>query len=64
MKNIEKTHKERRGKSLSLVLTAPGRKSLWQGYGDLILQLLEVNIYLKKEMHMTNAPKEEGWRMS
>jgi hypothetical protein len=45
-------------------LTAPGRKSLWQGYGDLILQLLEVNIYLKKEMHMTNAPKEEGWRMS
>ena len=32
--NIEKTHKEKRGKSLSLVLTTPGRESLWQCWRD------------------------------
>ena len=35
MKNIEKTHKERRGKSLSLFLTTLGRESLWQSWYDL-----------------------------
>lgn len=35
MKNIEATHKERQSKSLSLVLTASGRESLWQYWDDL-----------------------------
>ena len=35
MKNIDKTHKERRRKFLSLVLTTLGRESLWQSWYDL-----------------------------
>jgi len=35
MKNIDKAHKERRGKSLLLVLTTLVRESLWQSWCDL-----------------------------